>query len=215
MSDNQEDNHNTKNTEDTASDELFSVSTDDEWQDTLNRLGLDDVELGQVTDEDLLYLAKRWQFLQVVELSGSAAGLDEVEIIKAPSGWNIQYYGDAMATSPGRLIYWDGDFRIESDDSDGGSTNLGVGTLIKQAFDTATEMVRIAQEREWGGMIVVDGHPDMMRAAWIEAVRIGVRLDGYTPSVADERIRRRVVSQTLEEMQSAIHDLEARIKSGA
>jgi len=191
--------------------EAESEALDPQWIETLGRLGLDEVDLLRFTDEDLLYLAKRWQFLQVVESTESTTPLDQPEFIEAKSGWTIQYYGDAMATSPGRLIFGGGYFRVSSDDDDdegGGVVNPGRGTFYKQAFDTVTEMVQIAQDRGWGGMMVVDGHPDMMRTAWIEAVRIGMKLDGYTATMADEKIRRRVVSASVEEMRAAIRALK-------
>ncbi len=183
---------------------------DPEWQKTLDRLGLGKVDATKITYQDILYLAKRWQFLQVVESTGEKTSFDKPELITAQSGWIIHNYGDAMATSPGHLIFGGGDFRILMDDDSGeagGGVNLGVGTLIKQAFDTAAEMVRLAQEFGWGGMLIVDGHPDMQRAAWVEAVRVGVRLDGFTPDMTDEHIRRRIVSMTVDEMYEAINAL--------
>ena len=44
----------------------------------------------------------------------------------------------------------------------------------------------------------------MQRAAWVEACRIGVKLDGYTPDVAAEKKRRRIVSETLDQMYQSL-----------
>lgn len=47
-------------------------------------------------------------------------------------------------------------------------------------------MIELAKELGWNGVQIVDGHPDMQRAAWVEACRIGVRLDGFKPDVEAE-----------------------------
>lgn len=181
------------------------------WEQALQRLGLGEVDLTAVTTKDILYLAKRWQFLQVVESSGEKPPFEVPEILEAPSGWWIHHYGDAMCTSPGRFMYGGGYFRTSGDDDDEGGSgivNPEKGTVIKQAFDTAAEIVRLAKHFGWGGIMVVDGHPDMQRAAWVEAVRIGIRLDGYEPGLADEKVRRRIVSPSIERMQAAIKALK-------
>ena len=150
-----------------SASDIPAESTDAEWMETLQRLGVPAFDPHKVTNDDLLYLAKRWQFLQVVESAGSKQPLDTPEMIEAQSGWTIHHYGDAMATSPGRLIFGGGYFRIstgDDDDEGGGIVNPGKGTIFKQGFDTAAEMVRLAQEWGWGGMLIVDGHQDMMRA---------------------------------------------------
>lgn len=184
---------------------------DAEWKKTLQRLGLGDVDISEVRNADILYLAKKWQFLQVVESSGKKQPLEKPELIKAKSGWTIINYGDAMTTSPGELIYGGGYFRIrlpgdKDDDDEGGSgvVNPGKGTIVKQAFNSAAEIIQLAQERGWDGVQIVDGHPDMQRAAWVEACRIGVRLDGYQPGIEAEKTRRRIVSETIDEMLSVL-----------
>lgn len=184
-------------------------NSDIEWEKTLKRLGLGDVDITDVRPSDILWLAKQWQFLQIVDSSGRQKTLEKPQIIEAKSGWNIIHYGDAMATSPGKLLFGGGYFRISSGDDDGdggGIVNPKKGTLFKQGFDSAAEMIQLAKEFGWAGVQIVDGHPDMQRAAWMEACRIGVALDGYTPDVEDEKKRRRVVSQSIDEMQAALKD---------
>ncbi len=181
-----------------------------EWNKTLRRLGLGDADISDVKNSDILYLAKHWQFLQVIDSGGNQKPLEKPELITAQSGWTIINYGDAMATSPGKYLFGGGYFRIRSgdddDDDEGGSgvVNPFHGTIIKQAFDSATQIIQLAKEFGWKGVQIVDGHPDMQRAAWVEACRIGVKLDGYTPDIAAEKTRRRIVSQTLDEMHAAL-----------
>jgi hypothetical protein len=181
-----------------------------DWQKTLRRLGIDGVsDIREVKASDILYLAKHWQFLQVVDSGGDQITLEKPVLFTAQSGWTIIDYGDAMATSPGKFLFGGGYFRIraaDDDEDEGGSgiVNPGHGTVIKQAFESAMEIIQRAKEKGWQGVQIVDGHPDMQRAAWVEACRIGVRLDGYTPDVAAEKTRRRIVSETIDEMFSAL-----------
>jgi len=158
-----------------------------EWKQTLKRLGLTETDIMQVRPEDILYFLDRWQFLQIVESTGQREPYAEPTFIEANSGWTIIDYGNAMCTSPGKLIFGLGG--SSEDDEEGGG---GHGTIFKQAFDSAAEMIRLAQEHGWKGVTIVDGHPDMQRAAWVEAVKRGVRLEGYSADVAAELKRRRI-----------------------
>lgn len=178
-----------------------------EWERTLSRLGIQEVDTGSVRASDVLYLLEQWQFLQVVESGGQIPPRETPEIRTAKSGWQIIHFGDAMATSPGKWIFRGGYFQWtenEDDEGDGGIVNPKKGTIHKQSFDTACELIQLAQEFNWRGVQIVDGHPHMQRAAWIEACRIGVRLDGYTPDIEAEKQRRRIVSASLEEMHSSL-----------
>ncbi|MCX7121439.1 MAG: hypothetical protein NTZ67_06665 [Gammaproteobacteria bacterium] len=188
--------------------EEIAAIKDAEWKKTLARLGIGEVDIRQVRATDILYLAQHWQFLQIVESGGTKTPFDEPQLIEAKSGWTIINYGDSMATSPGKYLYGGGYFRVRSgeDDEDegGGIVNPKKGTIIKQAFDSASEMIKLAKELGWDGVQIVDGHPDMQRAAWVEACRTGVRLDGYGPDVEAEKTRRRIVSNSLDEMHAVL-----------
>lgn len=189
------------------------VKKQSEWEKTLSRMGLASVDVTQVRESDILYLAERWPFLQVVESGGHAEALPEPQILTAKSGWNILNFGDAMATSPGKWIFRGGYFQWtenQDDDGDGGIVNPGKGTIHKQAFDSACEVIQLAKEFGWRGVEIIDGHPNMQRAAWVEACRIGVRLDGYQPDMAAEKQRRRIVSSSVDEMQAVLRGLPGR-----
>lgn len=182
-----------------------------EWEKTLARMGLGELDVTQVRDSDILYLAEQWQFLQVVESGGHIQPRETPEILTAKSGWNIINFGNAMATSPGKWIFRGGYFQWtenEDDEGDGGIVNPGKGTIHKQAFDSACEMIQLAKEFGWRGVQIVDGHPKMQRAAWVEACRIGVRMDGYVPDVDAEKQRRRIVSASVEEMHAVLKGLK-------
>jgi len=193
-------------TEITMADKIDSEA---EWQKTLKRLGLGEIDVTEVRASDIVWLADHWPFLQVIESGGKIKPLEKPQLIEAQSGWTIIHYGDSMATSPGKLLFGGGYFRVRSGDDDddeggGGIVNPKKGTIIKQTFDSAAEIIRLAKEFGWEGVQIIDGHPNMQRAAWVEACRIGVRLDGYTPDVEAEKTRRRIVSETKEEMQRVL-----------
>lgn len=184
-----------------------------EWLKTLQRLGIQEPSITSIRPSDIAYLAERWQFLQVVELSDEKEPLEKPELITAKSGWTIINYGDAMATSPGKWIFRGGYWQLslnEEDEGDGGIVNPGKGTIYKQAFDSAAELIQLAQKFEWAGVKIVDGHPKMQEAAWVEACRIGVRMEGYAADVTAEIKRRRIVSSTLDEMYAVIKGILAR-----
>ena len=57
---------------------------------------------------------------------------------------------------------------------------------------TATQMVEIAKQQGWQGIQFVDGHPLMVRAAWIQAEHLGMTMINFEPSKDDLRVQSRV-----------------------
>jgi hypothetical protein len=68
------------------------------------------------------------------------------------------------------------------------------GTIVKQAVDTAAEMVFLAMQKKWPGITVLEGHERMKWAAWVMANDHEYPMQGYQPTDADvakqERLRR-------------------------
>jgi hypothetical protein len=154
--------------------------------------------LWDINAHDVLYLLNRCPYLQIVDTKVSVTEPEEEpRIILAESGWNIYDYGNALSTSPGLLLFAGGNFKIPVEDDDdsgdgGGIVNPGKGTIFNQAFTTALEMIRIADERLWEGLLIVDGHPLMQWAAWAEAYDRGFVVEGYTPTEKDYAKRQRI-----------------------
>lgn len=185
-----------------ADDTKDSISA--EIEKTLSKLDLDIGLLRPITDDDILYLLDRCPFLQIVS-SGSAAPLPEVELLTAKTNWVIHYYGDAMSSSPGKLLFQGGDFHIllqddDDDDDGGGPINPGKGTIWKQAFDTAQEMMALAQKLGWAGVKIIDGHPFMQWAAWMYAQDEQMNLEGYEPDKEAHNKRRRIKRSEIEDL---------------
>lgn len=144
-----------------------------------------------ITPNDILYLLDHCPFLQIVSSDEKAA--TPFAVIRAPSGWDVHSYGEALSSSPGRLLFADHqDFRriLKEDEDD--KVGKGRGTIYQQAFDTAIFMVNLAKQLGWPEMYIVDGHPRMQWAAWFAAGEIGLPASGFTPTAEDYKKRERV-----------------------
>lgn len=138
-----------------------------------------------VAPTDILYLFDQWPFLQIVNADyASYSEESALNVVRAKTGWDVQDFGDAMATSPGRLLFGGYRHGDEDDESGGG---VAVGTIVKQAVDTCYEMIAMAEQKGWGGVLLIDGHPLMQWAAWMHCQQLGYNLQGYEPSAEDYR----------------------------
>lgn len=168
-------------------------------QEASEKLNLDIDVLREITPEEIQYLLDHCPFLQIV---GPEMALEkqDVKLIQSESGWDIHDYGDALSSSPGRFVFGGGNFRINLDEEDEGGggdvINPGKGTIVNQAWITASDMMLIAQEKGWKFVTIVDGHRIMKRAAWIKAEELGIILDGFEPTLEDERVRERVLESS-------------------
>lgn len=145
---------------------------------------------GPVRHEDVQYLLSRYPFLQIINTDAHfPEGGVEPKFIKADSGWVIHDYGDAMSASPGDLLY--GNYS-EKEGEEGGEGSGGKGTIIKQAYLTAQEMIAIAIQKQWQGINIIDGSPLMKWAAWMAAEDQEFGYSGYEPSDEDHKKRARV-----------------------
>ncbi|AAO91248.1 CBU_1754 family Dot/Icm T4SS effector [Coxiella burnetii] len=184
-------------------DEKREVS--EEIEEALKKLHLDDVDWARaLSPHEILYLLDRCPFLQIVSTNEIEA-FSETKFITAQSGWTIHHYGEAMSSSPGPLLFQGGDYRIlgdddEGDDGEGGTiVNPGKGTIVKQAFTTAAEMIALAQKSGWRGVRIIDGHPLMQWAAWMQATDDAFHLEGYEPDEKARKKRERVKRSEVED----------------
>lgn len=171
--------------------------------DSVKKLDLQEVDWRRPpSQKDFDYLLDHSPFLQIIDVSYEPNIEPEVKIIKSESNWNIHYYGDAMSSSPGLLLFGGGDFRIRflnqtEDEGDEGDGDLGVvnpdkGTFRNQAFLTAKEMITIAKKMGWAGVQIIAGHPLMKWAAWVTAKDLQISLSGYEFTENEERKRKRI-----------------------
>ncbi len=150
------------------------LELDQEIQAALKELGIDKNALKRrITPGEVLYLLDQCPFLQIADTRlHLTENLPPLKIIQAQSGWKIHSYGNALSSSPGDLLY-------------GGTEGLGKGTIINQAAMTAFEMVDLAREFGWDAIHLIDGHPLMAWAAWMQTLESGIELEGYTPTAQD------------------------------
>ena len=165
-------------------------------QEASEKLNVDIDWARSISVEEILYLLDHCPFLQIVDTKAALED-QKLELVEADSGWVIHNYGDAISSSPGGLLYGGGYFRIlfgDEEDDEGGSgiVNPGKGTIVKQAFDTAVQMVVMAHQKGWSGIQIVDGHPLMQRAAWIKASQLNMTVEDFTPDQHDLAVRDRV-----------------------
>lgn len=182
--------------------------TPDEIFDNLNQLGLSvPIWDRDVTPAEIQYFLDRWPFLQILSIN-SVDSLEDVELVTAKkSNWTILNYGDAMASSPGEFLFGGGDFTIKAlnpddDDDDRGGDGLpnpDKGTVFRQAYATAEEMVSLAKTLGWEGIHVVDGNPLMKWAVWMHSLDGELHLTGFEPSRCDQERRERVKRSELDE----------------
>ena len=175
-------------------------------QQVAEEAGIDDpgLFLWDIRPIDILHLFDKFPFLQIVDTRVEVDPPAEPQFISCDgSGWTIYDYGNAMSTSPGLLLWGGGDFSmpLEGDDAGGEIINPGKGTIVNQAYETAVEMIRLADERGWEGLLIVDGHPLMQWAAWVEAYDRGFVIEGYEPNETDYAKRRRIRRSKEEEQQ--------------
>lgn len=154
-----------------------------------------------ITHDDIQYLLDHYPFLQLLSTDPQFDPNNEPKFITVQSGWVVHDYGAALSSSPGQHLL--GGYVDEDDDEggeEGGAANPGKGTIVKQAVDTASEMVSIAIEKGWPGIEVIDGHPLMKWAAWNEAQNQSLLVNGYEPD--EEGIKRRERTKHLQSLPS-------------
>ncbi len=83
-------------------------------------------------------------------------------------------------------------------------TGDDVGTTVKQAFDTAVDVMDyVIENKNWSDVFLVDGQPMMQWAAWVEASFNGIELQGFEPTTQD-LLKRDRLGRTFEDLASRI-----------
>lgn len=168
------------------------MTLDKNIENIAEKLNVDIDWLREISPQEILYLVDRCPFLQIVTADPEIYG-QEVEILSAKTDWKIHFYGDAMSSSPGELLF--------------NEAIHGKGTIFKQAWDTSVEMLEIARDHQWKNITAADGHPLMLRALWINAEKMGLNVIGFTPSRIDWNVRARLAlsSNDFEVLYKQIH----------
>lgn len=184
--------------------------TDFSFDDIAKKLNIDLDWARGVSPDDLVWLLDHCPFLQMVNpeivVNNEESG---PKIVRSDlSNWDIHVYSDAMSSSPGKFLFGGGDYRVllEEDEEGGGDASIlnpGKGTIYNQALMTAMDMVMMAHRLGWTAIQIVDGHPRMIRGAWLKATELGMSVHGYEPTADDHKVQR-LLQQSPEEIQSLL-----------
>lgn len=161
------------------------------WGDRSIGMDISAIDWSKVNHADILYLLHLYPFVQMI----SSKPVWEETIIphfrKAPSGWLMHDYGQALSCSPGKYLFGPGNPEINEEDSDSGSAG---GTVVKQTVITAEAMVIWAMEKGWPGLEIIAGTDLMKWAIWMAGQDHNFLVLGFEPKPQEkeklERIRR-------------------------
>ncbi|MBX9587059.1 MAG: hypothetical protein K2X50_07345 [Gammaproteobacteria bacterium] len=151
-----------------------------------------------ISPEDIAYLRKYCPFIQILNIDATFEHYTKVNFITAKSGWTIQDLDDGLCTSIGPFMYGGSNSppleNLETLDIEllKKFVNSGKGTVIKQAFDTAHEMVELIKSRWKGGIEIIAGTDLMKWAIWVAAEEYKLKVVGYVPTEEDKRKRVRI-----------------------
>ncbi len=147
-----------------------------------------------ITLKDIEHLISVYPFLDIcnADIANPPPDSAPVKIVQARSLWLIHDRGDRLTAGPGRLNF--GGFRpmryddkgnpiIDDDDEGGSGVIRPEGTLVKQLFDTAIDMISLIDGR-WPAVNIIMGYRPMQRAAWMAATEAGLAIN-YAPSSDD------------------------------
>lgn len=165
-----------------------------------------------LTDSELEYLFDRFTHIQIATPNDpKLPAYNPPKIVTSRSGWAILNYGNAISSSPGEYLfnYAGGPQRSkgkktdifdltakDEDEDDGGSD---IGTLSKQRFDTANDIIQEALKNGWDSIHIVDGDPNFIWAIWAQAQEHDLAVTGYKFSKEEHERRERVYRSQLDD----------------
>jgi hypothetical protein len=163
----------------------------------------------KLTDTELEYLFDRFTHIQIATPSSpNLPSYTPPKIMTSRSGWAILNYGNAIASSPGEYLFNYAGIpqhthmkaknpSLQGQDDDEGGT--GIGTLSKQRFITAEDIVAQALKNGWKSIHIVDGDPKFIWAIWAHAQEKNIAVTGYKFGKEEQERRDRVYRSQLED----------------
>jgi hypothetical protein len=148
------------------------------------------------TSDDVWYLINQFPFLKILDIKASKEQLNELpepKLVRSESGWLMYDYGFCIASSQGEMLYG---HALEGEEDEGGEEvgvlNPGKGTVVKQAFDTASDMVALGKSNDWEGVYILEGTDLMGWAAWVVSEELGLKTKGFEPTTEEKKRRDRL-----------------------
>jgi hypothetical protein len=162
----------------------------------------------RLTDAELEYLFDRFTHIQIATPNNpKLPAYNPPKIVNSRSGWAMLNYGNAIASSPGEYLFnYAGIPQYEKmkannpslqDDDDEGGTDIG--TLSKQRFITAEDIVAEAMKNGWDSIHIVDGDPKFIWAIWVHAQEKNIAVTGYKFGKDEQERRERIYRSQLED----------------
>ena len=152
----------------------------------------------EISPQELKNLHLRFAFVQILNPE-STGEFSEIHSVKSKSGWVILNYGNAMAASPGEMLFSHGEYEQAeeaTEEAEEGSLQRvcsGTGTVVMQIVNTAADMVRIAKdELHWPSINIVNGHPLMTFAIWKACQDLNIPVN-YDPTKDEEAKYQRIL----------------------
>lgn len=151
-----------------------------------------------ISPSDIAYLLKYCPYVQILNIDATFEHYTNVRFIQAKSGWTIQDLDDGLCTSIGPYMFGgsENDLSENVDSLDPElikkCVNAGSGTIVKQAFDTAHEMVELIKPRWKAGIEIIAGTDLMKWSIWAAADEYKIKVVGYSPSEEDQKRRARI-----------------------
>lgn len=164
----------------------------------------------ELTDAEIQYMFERFTHIQVATPNNpKLPTYSPPKITHSQSGWAIINYGNAISSSPGEYLFnyaglpqYHAMKKAKGEDDDGGDDGTGIGTIHKQRFDTAEDIVKEALKNGWESIHVVDGDPNFIWALWVHAEKNGLSVTGYDFNESEQQRKERVYRKELAEQVS-------------
>jgi hypothetical protein len=166
----------------------------------------------KLSNTELEYMFDRFTHIQIATPNKpSLPSHNPPKIVTSRSGWAILNYGNAIASSPGKYLFnyaglpqyndmvKSGMIKKKDDEDEGGTD---IGTLGKQRFITAEDIISEALENGWESIHIVDGDPNFIWAIWALAEENGLGVTGYDFSKSDMERRDRANRSQLDDQLS-------------
>ena len=180
--------------------------------------------------EEVQLIAGQCPFLELVRVVGKEDNTQNPELLDTGElgepvmlpneyGWIIQYWlgslsGDTPAIiSAGVAHAWPEPSFPERCSPDDDIDYTGKGTLVRQSFYVAGQMIALAVDHQWHALELMGGSEQMKWAAWCFAQTFGLECRGYEPTEEDRGKKKRI-QELLDEIKANAQEVTLDLSPG-
>lgn len=159
-----------------------------------------DIDLTRpISHDDVEYVCNySYPYLQIINVEATLSSDVAPKFNALPNGWVVYDYDQALCTSYSCKQYFKYHRIEDMEESDDGEGGEGGGTIVKQQFDTAYEMLKEAQTKGWAAVEIIAGNKLMQFYAWVAAQELGISLYGFVPTSEQYRQYQRINRERIE-----------------